>query len=178
MPANANHVRFATNHVNPENPVFARNEDTAPMVVSPGQAEYAQMGKIPLPSTQSPLLNEPIAEAGTVYLDSQQKPIGVSDGVNVVPIDLEKSPRTIGVIGGTPATRPPTDEEDEDDQVPVGVGSAVPPQYQPSAMAPEGVAQQAGEQQEQRNYAAERAGNPAGAVPFVPAAAEVEQPVV
>jgi hypothetical protein len=90
---------------NPDNPIFQRESAPVPTADSPGAAAAVQTGNAPLPTTQSPLLNEavepspaaeaeqvasPIAEAGTVYVDSDGKPVGVSDGTEIVPIDLSK----------------------------------------------------------------------------------------
>lgn len=130
-PANPNMVRHSTNHVNASNPVFAREEVKMPRHDSPGQAEQAQMGKVPLPSTQSPMLNEhieDIAPAGTVYLDENNQAVAVSDGEGLVPVDLSLTPRMIA--DGTPLA------EDEDAETEEEVESAAPPSDPPAGPAP------------------------------------------
>lgn len=129
-PANPNMVRHSTNHVNASNPVFAREEVKMPRHDSPGQAEQAQMGKVPLPSTQSPMLNEhieDIAPAGTVYLDSKEQPVAVSDGSGLVPINLDLQPHHIDGSGPL---------EDEDAETEEEVESAAPPSDPPAGPAP------------------------------------------
>jgi hypothetical protein len=133
-PANPNHVRHATNHVNADNPIFAREEVKMPKHVSPGHAEQMQQGKAPLPSTQTPMLNEhveDIAEAGTVYLDSNEKPVGVSDGEKIVPLDLDKTPHH---IDGSGPVEGEEEETEEEEQTPTGSEAPQTEEQQPATV--------------------------------------------
>jgi len=59
-PANPNMQRHSTNLVNPDNPIFQREPDKKPTAASFGQAAAVQTGTAPLPTTQTPLLNEEV----------------------------------------------------------------------------------------------------------------------
>ena len=110
-------------NVNPNNPVFGRHEpEVVPAEIPQGlHGAPALRSELENPtdaSSPAAQVASPIAEAGTVYLDSDGKPIGVSDGTKITPIDLDKPPvREDGGLVG----------EEDDAEIPDAPVSAPPP---------------------------------------------------
>ncbi len=70
-PANPNMQRHSAVHLaNPENPIFQREALTPAPAVSPGQAIAVQTGTAPLPTVQTPLLNESVEPSPAAGLPS------------------------------------------------------------------------------------------------------------
>lgn len=104
--------------INEDNPIYGRSQ---PVYEAPEVAAGLKGAPALRSESESPVgdpVASPIAAAGTVYLDSDGKPVGVSDGEKITPIDLNKEPVQPEKAAVEEEQAPVPDHEDAPENVP------------------------------------------------------------